>query len=617
MGKHIFADAAAQPFTGYTCAQMRAHYGYPDGLDGDGQVIGLAEWSNGYSRDDFLGFCKDQGLPVCAVDWVQIDGGQNTPGAECTLDIEVAHGMAPGATIRVYEAPSGPNYETFWHEVTALLQHVAEEPSPPGVLSISYGDAERDWTKEQVLAVDALTQKIVARGCTVIVASGDQGAMGTHNPQSPLAKERNADAPAVCASAVGVGGTQIPLNGAPERAWNTSGFGATGGGYSVYVEEPDWQKAVNGTGQRGVPDLSMLADPSTGWRIFFNGQPMVIGGTSASAPAFAALIACANQARAKLGLGPVGNILPIIYGHREAFQPVYIGDNSFMGVTGYHAGAPWSACCGLGIPKAAELIALLAPQSVAPAPSPKPAPAPAPTPKPAPAPQPRPAAQPPKVIVGVDSLDAVTPAFLQRVQGFLGLRPTFWGRYIDVLTPQEVGLLLSWGIGVLPISRYSTRSTVATAEDAQSVAAQTIARAKDIGVPKGTTMSVNIDTDAQGPWPVTPAFLDAWTEAILAADFTPGAYLNASAPAHLAALAGMVSPQHDFLRVYAGRWKTSGAWPYFRRILLFWRRISTPPWPQDLPQGTGVWQFAGNLPQAIDLDLLDQNADPPTILWQG
>lgn len=360
MARHIFADAA-QPFTGYTCAQMRAHYNFPSNLTGKGRVIGVAEWASGYSQSDLDAFCKLQGLPPCTPQYVVIDGGQNNPDAECTLDIEIAHGMAPDATIRVYEAPSGPNYQTFWDQVIATLTHISTEASPPDALDISYGDAEANWTKAQVQAVDALIAQMVARGCTVLPASGDQGALGMHDVYADPTGQPNADAPASCPHAASIGGTTIPTGGGPESAWNDSGMGATGGGISTYFPKPGYQSAVNTYTGRGVPDFSVLADPATGWQIVFRGQVQVIGGTSAAAPAAAALIACVNEARADVGLGPVGDILPTIYAHPEAFVPVTTGDNSFMGVEGYKAAAPWSPCCGLGVPDAAKFVALFVP----------------------------------------------------------------------------------------------------------------------------------------------------------------------------------------------------------------------------------------------------------------
>lgn len=348
-------------FLGYTCAKMRAHYRFPANFDGTGQTIGIAEWSSGYSQSDLDLFSQREGLPRCVPQYITIDGGQNKPDAECTLDIEIAHGMAPGATIRVYEAPAGADYATFWAQVIALLRYVLAEKDRPSVLSISYGDAESDWSKADVQTVADLIAQLTAAGTTVFVASGDQGAMGMHNVYADPTHTPNADAPATSPAAVSVGGTTLPLGGSAEAAWKESGMGATGGGFSRYHTRPGYQDAVSTNAMRGVPDFSMLADPVTGWQIVFNGQVMPIGGTSAACPAAAALFACIKQARASVGLPDVGDLLPTLYAHLEAFVPVTQGDNSFMGVQGYAAAAPWSACCGLGVPNGEALLAVFAP----------------------------------------------------------------------------------------------------------------------------------------------------------------------------------------------------------------------------------------------------------------
>ena len=83
-------------------------------------------------------------------------------------------------------------------------------------------------------------------------------------------------------------------------------------------------------------------------------------------------------------------------------------------------------------------------------------------------------------------------------------------------------------------------------------------------------------------------------------------------------LAAMDAALRGRLSVFAGYWLTDKPWTYWRRILLFWRRISTPAWiARLLPPGTGVWQFAGNQPTSVDLDLLNVNAEPPVVLWRG
>jgi kumamolisin len=227
-------------------------------------------------------------------------------------------------------------------------------------------------------AMDAACQSAAALGVTITVAAGDNGSSdgGTGN---------NVDFPASSPHVLGCGGTKLDANGSTivsEVVWNEQANqeGATGGGVSNQFPLPSWQanaKVPNptaSTGGRGVPDVSGDADPTTGYSIRVDGQTMVIGGTSAVAPLWAGLIAVANQ---QLGT-QVGFIQPAIYAAKAAaaFNDITQGDNG-----AFSAGPGWDACTGLGSPKAAALIPLLAPAPGTPAPTPVPKPTPPPVKK--------------------------------------------------------------------------------------------------------------------------------------------------------------------------------------------------------------------------------------------
>jgi kumamolisin len=144
--------------------------------------------------------------------------------------------------------------------------------------------------------------------------------------------------------------------------WNelASGNGATGGGISNLFALPSYQTAArvpanpetNFVG-RGVPDVSGDADPETGYVVRVDGKQQVIGGTSAVAPLWAALVALLNQRLGK----PVGFASPLLYQVGEsAFRDIVTGNNG-----GYSAGRGWDACTGLGSPNGTALATALAP----------------------------------------------------------------------------------------------------------------------------------------------------------------------------------------------------------------------------------------------------------------
>ena len=92
-----------------------------------------------------------------------------------------------------------------------------------------------------------------------------------------------------------------------------------------------------------MPDVAGDADPNTGYRIRVDGQDVIIGGTSAVAPLWAALLALINQ---KLGT-PSGFVNPLLYSQGVAgggFNDIVNGNN---GNGGYNAGPGWDTyLCG-------------------------------------------------------------------------------------------------------------------------------------------------------------------------------------------------------------------------------------------------------------------------------
>jgi kumamolisin len=147
-----------------------------------------------------------------------------------------------------------------------------------------------------------------------------------------------------------------------ETVWNNGpGNGATGGGVSDTFPRPVWQANVGvptsaQASGRGVPDVAADADPQTGYRILVDGQEIVIGGTSAVAPLWAALIARLVQSTGR----PLGLAQPKLYDTISAgqvapgFRDITKGDNG-----AYDAGPGWDACTGLGVPNGSALLAAL------------------------------------------------------------------------------------------------------------------------------------------------------------------------------------------------------------------------------------------------------------------
>ncbi|HEX8806354.1 MAG TPA: S53 family peptidase, partial [Candidatus Aquilonibacter sp.] len=316
----------------------------------------IIELGGGYSASDFATYCSQLGVAQAQVEVVSVDGATSSPGTdqdsdtEVMLDIEVAGTVAPGARIVAYFAPN-----TDQGFIDAVSTAVHDTTYVPSVISISWGDAESNWTSQAMTALDNACEAAAAMGVTVCVASGDGGSSDGVSDGQP-----HADFPASSPHALGCGGTTVTANNgtiSSEVAWSDSG-----GGVSDAFALPSWQASAkvpapsNPNGGRGVPDVSADADPNSGYTVLVDGSSIVVGGTSAVAPLWAGLIALMNQ---QLGTS-AGFINPKIYdlaGYPSSpgpFRDITTGSNG-----AYSAGVGWDPVTGLGRPDGARLEAAL------------------------------------------------------------------------------------------------------------------------------------------------------------------------------------------------------------------------------------------------------------------
>ena len=325
--------------------QVAALYGFPKGVTGTGQTIGIIELGGGYRATDITNYFTGLKITPPQVVAVSVDGGANSPSkptsadGEVALDIEVAGAVAPGAKIAVYFTPN--TAQGFLDAITTAVHDTVNNPS---VISISWGGPESGWSQSSLTAIDNACQSAGALGVTITVAAGDDGS-------SDGAKGNNVDFPASSPHVLACGGTKLEGSGTKitsEVVWNDGkGGGATGGGVSTAFALPSWQAGVgvpppaDSTGGRGVPDVAGDASPETGYNILVDGQKQVVGGTSAVAPLWAGLIALINQQHGT----SAGFVNPLLYADPKAFHDITSGNNG-----AFKAGPGWDACTGLGSP---------------------------------------------------------------------------------------------------------------------------------------------------------------------------------------------------------------------------------------------------------------------------
>ena len=283
------------------------------------------------------------------------------------LDACVVGSVAPGAHIFMYFT------EFTTQGWVDALQDAISGDNDIAVISISYGNPEDDpsgaWTAAGVQTVNQAFQAAIAAGITICCASGDDGS------GDGVADGAHCDFPASSPYVLGVGGTKLVASGASppaiqsEVVWNevAQGEGAGGGGVSSLFTKPAWQDAANVPPSvnpphqvgRGVPDVAADADPVTGVVVMhIDGKHLEpIGGTSASTPLWASLIARLNQ-----GLNArCGFLNPVLYAKAASgvLNDITSGNNG-----DYSAGPGWDACTGLGSPNGVSLLnALTSPPS--------------------------------------------------------------------------------------------------------------------------------------------------------------------------------------------------------------------------------------------------------------
>ena len=390
----------------YTPHQIEVAYGITPlldrGIDGAGETVVLPELAETQLappevsdlRQDMADFDKLFGLPAADLRVVSTIRGPVSPWlafGEEVLDVEMVHAVAPAAAITV-ELVKSSSLDNAAGAVAASVASLRLGLTQGGVISISAAGqtgGEHCDTRAEVRQLNAALQAAAGHNVTVVAASGDIGVVGepcavieglTGGTFTPV-KEVNL--PAADPLVLAAGGTNLTAShksGAfiSETGWGLpfgdagSQFQASGGGFSRVFGRPGYQDGVPGIeSARGVPDVAADASPHQSMAVVIGtgaGTYMVRsgGGTSASAPLWAGLIALADQ-NAGRHLGAVNAAIYQIAksaAYHQAFHDVVDGDNApvFPGetITGYKAAPGWDPVTGWGSPDAGVLVPLLA-----------------------------------------------------------------------------------------------------------------------------------------------------------------------------------------------------------------------------------------------------------------
>jgi hypothetical protein len=365
------SPAASAGPVGLTPAQITHAYGidqirFDNGAiqgDGTGQTIAIIDAFDNprfvnstaatFASSDLHRYDLEFNLPEPTGFFTVVgQNGSNTrPGVDPTggwegeeaLDVETVHALAPGAHIILAEANSNSNANLFAEATWAAQQ--------PGVSVVSMSFSGGEFSGEKSLDSD-FTTPAGHNGVTFVASTGDSGAPSGY--------------PAYSANVLAVGGTTLSL-GAGNSYGGEVAWSGSGGGISQVEAQPGYQKGFAtpfSTTQRTVPDVAFDADPNSGFAVLdsFNNPSAApwyqVGGTSFAAPAWAALIAIADQGRALNGLSSLDGAtqtLPMLYALPGSdFHDITSGSNGFA------AGPGYDLVTGRGTPVANLLVPDLA-----------------------------------------------------------------------------------------------------------------------------------------------------------------------------------------------------------------------------------------------------------------
>jgi subtilase family serine protease len=266
--------------------------------DGAGQTIAIVDaYADPTIVSDTEAFTQQYGLPgVCGAggdsgNCFNLTVDKQSPALmpddgwafETSLDVEWAHALAPKATIELVETDDNTFASLFRGVATA-------EAARPAAVSMSWGMPGEFSDETYYDHFCAVTTTVCS------VSSGDYGHPGAYPAYNP--------------AALAVGGTTLTLAGdgsvSDEETWSGSG-----GGQSWVEPEPSYQKQVQSSGMRQMPDVAFDADSGTGVPVYdtagYYGQTgwFETGGTSVGAPSWSALLADADQLRAGSGKPPL------------------------------------------------------------------------------------------------------------------------------------------------------------------------------------------------------------------------------------------------------------------------------------------------------------------------
>ena len=336
---------------GYGAKQLQSAYGLKGSLatghNGRGVTVAITDaYGSPTMEADTNQWSSDNGVPQFAAGQyaeklftpfnLQDEcGGEDGWNGEEAIDVEAAHGLAPGAKIQYVGAQNcdtGLDTALNW----IIQNHKAD------IISDSWGMAGEDLPADELKTEHSIFVQAATEGIGMYFSSGDYG----DNLEAGVTTSVQPDYPASDPFVTAVGGTSLAVgqnnNYEFETGWGSkidtvdytqtpaaysedlpgTFWAGAGGGTSTLFNEPFYQRGVvpnslarsyDNTPNRVVPDVAALADPYTGMAVgrTIDGTYTVEtwGGTSLACPLLAGIQADASTGR----YFPIGFANPLLY----------------------------------------------------------------------------------------------------------------------------------------------------------------------------------------------------------------------------------------------------------------------------------------------------------------
>ena len=336
-----------------------------EGHTGKGATIVFFEF-DGFDQKDLDTFADTSGLPRFTP---EVIGGQpSVSHGETAMDLQVAHAIAPDARLVVVNARPTLEGDGAYEKIGRMFEE-ADRRFPGAVWSLSVGwgcDALVNAT--DLAPVESALARAQEHGTSAFDATGDNAGLqckGGDEWSSPPGPDNvGLDAISSLPAMTAVGATTLSTGSRgqwlAEYAWFDSPLSqGTSGGVSALFDRPKWQEKLSAdrdTARRRLsPDVAAVGDPFTGVRFIYGQQEFVGGGTSQSAPIWAALTVLMNQYLKANGGRPLGNLNALLYrvasgAELPGFRDVRLGGNAVD-----TAQSGYDLVTGLGSPNTSNL----------------------------------------------------------------------------------------------------------------------------------------------------------------------------------------------------------------------------------------------------------------------